>query len=71
MKKKIFLIIALLLLASLVLVGCQSAEPEETEVPAAEDEQAEAPAEMETVTITIWDFVRRARHFHSINGRKA
>ena len=54
MKKKIFWLLALLLIASLVLVSCQSAE--ETEAPAAEEEQAEAPAEMETVTLTVWDF---------------
>lgn len=59
MKKKIIWLIALLLLTSLLMVGCQSAE--ETEAPAGEETGEEAPAEeapeeMETVTITVWDF---------------
>lgn len=53
MKKNIFWIIALLLLASLLVVGCQSAAEETT---APEEGEEEAPAEMEEVTLVIWDF---------------
>ena len=51
MNKKIFWLMVMILLVSLLVVGCQSAE--ETPVP---EEGEDAPAEMETVTITIWDF---------------
>ena len=57
MKKKTIWLVTILLLVSLIMVGCQSAE--ETAAPeedASEDMAEEAPAEMETVTITIWDF---------------
>jgi multiple sugar transport system substrate-binding protein len=50
MKKKILWMMAMILLVGLLLVGCQSAE--ETAAP----EDVDVPAEMETVTITIWDF---------------
>jgi multiple sugar transport system substrate-binding protein len=50
MSKKLLWLTSLILLVSLLLVGCQQAE--ETAVP----EEEEAPPEMETVTLTIWDF---------------
>jgi ABC-type glycerol-3-phosphate transport system substrate-binding protein len=51
MKKNIFWLLSMTLLVSLLVVGCQSAE--ETTVP---EEDEDGPAEMEAVTITIWDF---------------
>jgi ABC-type glycerol-3-phosphate transport system substrate-binding protein len=51
MKKNIFWILSMILLGSLLVAGCQSAA--ETTVP---EEGEGEPAEMETVTITIWDF---------------
>jgi ABC-type glycerol-3-phosphate transport system substrate-binding protein len=52
MKKNIFLFLSMILLVSLLVVGCQPAE--ETAAPVEEKETE--PPEMETVTITIWDF---------------
>jgi len=51
MKKKTIWLITILLLLGLIMVGCQSAE--ETAAP---EEEGEAPVEIETVTVTIWDF---------------
>jgi multiple sugar transport system substrate-binding protein len=52
MKKNIFWILSMILLGSLLVAGCQPAE--ETAAPVEEKETE--PPEMETVTITIWDF---------------
>lgn len=49
MKKKMFWLMTMIFLVSLVLVGCQLAD----ETPAPE---SDSPAEMEEITITIWDF---------------
>ena len=51
MKKNIFWILSMILVGSLLVAGCQSAA--ETTAP---EEGEDAPAEMETITITIWDF---------------
>jgi multiple sugar transport system substrate-binding protein len=53
MSKKLIWLIAILSLLNLLLVGCQQAE--ETTAPPTEEEEGEVP-EMETVTLTVWDF---------------
>ncbi len=50
MSKKLWCLLALLLIASVVLAGCGGAATE----PAAEEPAAEAPAAGEPVTISIW-----------------
>ena len=56
MKKKMFWLIALLLLTSLLVVGCQSTAEETQAPPEGGEMEEEAPAEMEEVTLVIWDF---------------